>query len=1247
MKKFSLSYWPSFLCCISIFFCFSILPNFSTAQCNLGSITLNVVDAPEAEVVDHICDFGLGGYQVVFTISAGDSNSYTVTSSITGILAGPPYTFTSDLIPSGDPYQFIVSDENACDQVILEGSYLCVCPNSAGTMELDTLEFCDGDTAIAAHNGDEVLEASDTLVFILHDGDSSSLGTVIDTSGTPVFNFTPPLEIGQTYFISAVSGDNDGIGSVDLDDPCLSVAVGTPIIWTALPEGNLLDDVEICEGDSTPLVFSLSGTGPFDITYAIDTFWLVLENIDSLDTLFVSPSITTTYALISVEDGSMASCSSSILDTAIVAVNEPVTQNTAAQICDGDSILLGGEMQTVAGVYTDSLNTVAGCDSIIMTALAIYTLDTTAISNTNCDPTQIGVFEEIFIDQNGCDSTVITSVALAEADSSFLTDTTCDPALAGIFEETLTNQLGCDSVVTTTVSLLSTDTTEVSGTSCDPSQVGVFEEILSNQNGCDSLVISTVTYSVADSVFLFDSTCDPTLAGVFEETFTSQLGCDSVVTTTIDLLPTNETNLTGTTCDPAQAGVFLEIFSNQYGCDSTVITEVVYAPADSTFFEDTSCDPTQTGVFEEIFTGQFGCDSVVTTTVSLLPSDLVEVNATSCDPTQVGVFPEILTNQNGCDSTVITTITYAAVDSTFFVDTTCDPTQAGVFSEIFTNQLGCDSVATTTVLLLPSDMTELEDTSCDPSQVGVFTDLLTNQFGCDSTVVLTVSLLPSDETFLDDSTCDPVQAGMFTEILTNQFGCDSMVTTTVALLPSDETFLTDSTCDPTQTGVFTEIFTSQNGCDSVVNTTVNLLSPNECSIEFFLTADPIPCDIDLGSMAIDISLGQLPMDYSFMDSSGNNGSGIVTSNPFFISQLTAGQYTITLTNANGISVSEEIEIVQAAPPIVGIDLINGLACVGDQTGAVVATATGDFPPYTYQWSNGAATPGISNLIAGNYSVTVFGPFGCEASAQVIIEEPLDIEVMFIVNNPDCFNEEGGYVQVEASGGSTPYQFALNGSDFQSENIFNGLSSGVYQITVQDANGCEQVESFAINAPILADVNLGDDDTIQLGDGVTINAIVNLPDSLLSNIEWSGLGTDLECPTCLTQATVPLVTTTYSISIESSDGCTDDDDMTIFVDRRRQVFVPNVFSPNGDGVNDFLFPFAKANSVAKIHSFLIFSRWGETVFEAYGFQPNDPGLGWDGQHKGEPMRPAVFAWFAEIEFIDGQAMLFEGDVVLVR
>jgi gliding motility-associated-like protein len=96
-----------------------------------------------------------------------------------------------------------------------------------------------------------------------------------------------------------------------------------------------------------------------------------------------------------------------------------------------------------------------------------------------------------------------------------------------------------------------------------------------------------------------------------------------------------------------------------------------------------------------------------------------------------------------------------------------------------------------------------------------------------------------------------------------------------------------------------------------------------------------------------------------------------------------------------------------------------------------------------------------------------------------------------------------------------------------------------------------------------------------------------------------------------------------------------------------VYIPNIFSPNGDGENDEFTIFADQKAVVNIHYLQVYSRWGELLWERHDFPPNDVSLGWDGTFQGLPMNPAVFVYQAELEFIDGRKELFKGDVTLER
>jgi hypothetical protein len=102
---------------------------------------------------------------------------------------------------------------------------------------------------------------------------------------------------------------------------------------------------------------------------------------------------------------------------------------------------------------------------------------------------------------------------------------------------------------------------------------------------------------------------------------------------------------------------------------------------------------------------------------------------------------------------------------------------------------------------------------------------------------------------------------------------------------------------------------------------------------------------------------------------------------------------------------------------------------------------------------------------------------------------------------------------------------------------------------------------------------------------------------------------------------------------------------VIVDRTRWVYIPNVLNPNS-AENDLVTVFGGPDVVG-IKSFLIYDRWGNNVHEARNFEKGDRTKGWAGTFRGQPVNPAVFVYFAEVEFLDGEVVLFKGDITVVR
>ena len=158
--------------------------------------------------------------------------------------------------------------------------------------------------------------------------------------------------------------------------------------------------------------------------------------------------------------------------------------------------------------------------------------------------------------------------------------------------------------------------------------------------------------------------------------------------------------------------------------------------------------------------------------------------------------------------------------------------------------------------------------------------------------------------------------------------------------------------------------------------------------------------------------------------------------------------------------------------------------------------------------------------------------------------------------------------------------------------------------------------------------------------------ITVDSASLVAFDWQTVA-DLPCPGCVVQLDLDLKESTqFFLSIKDENGCTAEDRLTIFINKERNIYVPNAFSPNGDGDNDFFYIFAD-QSVEEIKSFIVFNRWGESVFEVYGSQPNDPRWGWDGTYRGQPVNTAVYVWMAEVEFANGDVEIIKGDVVIMR
>jgi gliding motility-associated-like protein len=714
---------------------------------------------------------------------------------------------------------------------------------------------------------------------------------------------------------------------------------------------------------------------------------------------------------------------------------------------------------------------------------------------------------------------------------------------------------------------------------------GNYDHTYSTLHGCDSTVTTHVFFWPAIHINTQSTTCDSSQAGVFISFLEDPNGCDTVVEHTILLLPSDSTFLSMLSCNIANTGTTIQSLSNQAGCDSIIITTVEWIPpADTTLLSQFTCDSAQLGVLQQILPGADGCDSLILTSILLSPPDTTFQFGHSCDSANTGIFINSYSNQSGCDSVAISTITLTLPDTTLLLHTSCDSASLGVFESHYNNQNGCDSLVIKTVTFSAQDSTLILSSTCNPAEAGTFIQSFTNTFGCDSIVTQLISLLPSDESFLISSTCDSTLTGEFVHTFTNQYGCDSVVHESISLLPESATFLQSTSCKSNETGVFISVYPNQFGCDSIVTSTVTLLLPDTTYL-LYKTCDPN-------------LVGQVEKVYTSV--AGCDSLVIETTDLYPLPELNV----IVTSDFNGYDIS----------------------CFGAIDGSAEAQ-TISTTPISYLWSTGSIDPSIMGLSSGHYSVTITDGNGCMTEGEVELYQPDPFAIAFEITEPDCFDQSLGKITVIPSGGVDPFEYSMDGINFQSSPIFSSLNSGTYEVTAKDANDCEAKEIVWINVPLAVHVDLGEDRSIQLGDSTIIEALVNIPYDSLALITWTGL-MDANCPNCLSQPVAPIITTTYSVIITNKDGCSDLDSMTLFVTTDLDLYVPNVFSPNGDNINDEIWINSGMNDV-HIDLFQIFDRWGNMVHVARDFLAGDPSSAWDGKWNGSLLNPGVYTYLVII------------------
>ncbi|MDX2001406.1 MAG: gliding motility-associated C-terminal domain-containing protein, partial [Chitinophagales bacterium] len=189
----------------------------------------------------------------------------------------------------------------------------------------------------------------------------------------------------------------------------------------------------------------------------------------------------------------------------------------------------------------------------------------------------------------------------------------------------------------------------------------------------------------------------------------------------------------------------------------------------------------------------------------------------------------------------------------------------------------------------------------------------------------------------------------------------------------------------------------------------------------------------------------------------------------------AGNYTVTIRDGNGCTVSQAIDVLQ--PSQLTLALVqDSVECFGGNDGSIIATGGGGSLPYEYAINGGAYQPSgnFGTLTAGNYSITIRDGNGCTATQTIDVLQPAQLTLALVQDSVECFGGNDGSITATGGGGSLPYEYAINGGAYQSSNLFPSLVAANYSITVRDGNGCTATQTVDVLQPSQLSVALVQD-----------------------------------------------------------------------------------------------------------------------------------------------------------------------------
>ena len=524
-------------------------------------------------------------------------------------------------------------------------------------------------------------------------------GTFDDGSATTI-SATP---FTGYHFVSWSDGNADNPRTVTVESNITYTAVFAPNIYSVTAEVQ------------NPSMGSVNGGGSY--------------NYNSNVTLTAMPNSCSRF--VSWTDGNTENprTITVVSDTTLTAMFEGVDYagSITAAICEGSTYAWNGSDISEAGTYTQTLQAVNGCDSTVTLTLTVNPVASTTLSATICEgstytengfnASEAGTYTQTLQTVNGCDSIVTLSLTVNPVENTNLSAAICEGSVytengfnaseAGTYTQNLQTVNGCDSIVTLNLTISNVVNNDITAAICEgsvytengfnASEAGIYTQNLQTTNGCDSIVTLTLSVNPVENTNLSAAICEGSVytengfnaseAGTHTLNLQTINGCDSIVTLTLTVNPVANTTLSAAICEgstytengfnESETGTYTQNLQTVNGCDSivtlnltvsTVINnDITAAICEGSTYTENGFNVSEPGSYTQNLQSVNGCDSVVTLTLTVNPTYNITIDANinegetyeenGFSESEAGTYVHTLQAENGCDSVITLNLT--------------------------------------------------------------------------------------------------------------------------------------------------------------------------------------------------------------------------------------------------------------------------------------------------------------------------------------------------------------------------------------------------------------------------------------------------------------------------------------------------------------------------------------------------------------------------------------------------------------